>query len=231
MKQLNIFVDESGDFGDYSAHSPYYIVVMVLHDQSTDLSKETEKLNTELRNSGYKDHVIHTEPLIRREEDYHDLLPDERRNIFSKLYQFTIKCDIQYKSFIFHKKELKNTAKLEGRMAREISLFIRQNLSYFQGFDRIILYYDNGQHELTRILNTIFSAELFHYRVKKAFPRDHRLFQAADLICTLELLQLKSESGQFSRSEELIFHSVRELKKDFLKGLHKKMFKGYPFAP
>ena len=33
-KVLSVFIDESGDFGDYDFHSPYYYVAMVLHDQS-----------------------------------------------------------------------------------------------------------------------------------------------------------------------------------------------------
>ena len=46
MKELSIF----GDFGKYSTHSPYYIIVMVLHDQSKDISSEITKLNIELAN-------------------------------------------------------------------------------------------------------------------------------------------------------------------------------------
>lgn len=215
MKELSIFVDESGDFGEYSAHSPYYIVTMVMHDQTKDISSKIAKLNDELANLGYADHVVHTEPLIRREEDYQSLLPDERRSIFTKLYYFTFKCDIQYKSFVFQKKEFENAFKLEGRMAREIALFIRENLAYFQGFEKVILYYDNGQHELNRILNTVLATELTDYDVRKVLPCDYKLFQAADLICTLELLRLKSEAGNLTRSETLIFHSKRDLKKTF----------------
>lgn len=225
MKELSFFVDESGDFGEYSVHSPYYIVAMVLHDQSKDISSEITQLNNELANLGYDDHIVHTEPLIRREEDYRNLSPNERRSIFTKLYYFTSKCDIQYKAFAFRKKEFENIFKLEGRIAREISCFIRDNLSYFQGFQKVILYYDNGQHELSRILNTVLATELTDYDVRKVLPRDYKLFQVADLICTLELLRLKSENGTLSRSETLIFHSQRELKKDFLKGIRKKMFK------
>lgn len=29
MKELSIFIDESGDFGEYDHHSPYYIITMV----------------------------------------------------------------------------------------------------------------------------------------------------------------------------------------------------------
>lgn len=228
MKNLSIFVDESGDFGEYRPHSPYYIISMVLHEQSTDISPEIRKLNTELANLGYTDHVVHTEPLIRREEDYRCLSPGERRSIFTKLYYFMFRCEIKYKSFIFFKKNFQNIFCMEKRMAREISTFIREHLTYFQKFEKIILYYDNGQYELNRILNTVLAAELGNYEIRKVLPRDYKLFQAADLICTLELLRLKSETGRLTRSETLIFHSRRALKKDFLKGLSKKCFQAEP---
>jgi len=39
MKELSVFVDESGDFGPSEYHSPYYIVTLVFHDQSADIGK------------------------------------------------------------------------------------------------------------------------------------------------------------------------------------------------
>ena len=39
MKELSIFVDESGDFGEYAQHAPYYIITMVFHDQANDISQ------------------------------------------------------------------------------------------------------------------------------------------------------------------------------------------------
>lgn len=48
MKELSIFIDESGDFGEYDFHSPYYIIAMVMHDQTCDMTKELNKLEKEL---------------------------------------------------------------------------------------------------------------------------------------------------------------------------------------
>lgn len=224
MSELSIFVDESGDFGPYSFHSPYYIITMVIHDQSFDISDQVIKLDQELQFLGHENHVIHTEPLIRREEDYKNLSPNDRRIIFSKLYFFMCKCDIQCKSFIYNKREYQNIFQLEAKMAREISSFIRENLFFFQKYDKVILYYDNGQHELSRILNTVFATELSTYDVRRVLPCDYKLFQTADLICTLELLKQKISVGELSHSEKLIFHSARDLKKDFLKGLNRKYY-------
>ncbi|MBR5385970.1 MAG: DUF3800 domain-containing protein [Clostridiales bacterium] len=225
MKELSIFVDESGDFGVYEKHSPYYIVTMILHDQEHDITADISKLDEALKNLGYKHNfAIHTEPLIRKEEIYHDTPPNERRTIFSKLFFFTLKSDIKYKCFLFDKKQFGDTLLLEARMAKEISYFLRSNLEYFQGYDNVILYYDNGQRQLTRILNTVLATELTKYEVRKVLPKDYKLFQAADLICTLELLDAKCQHGELTRSEKVIFHSKRELYKQFIKPIKKKSF-------
>ena len=38
-KVLSVFIDESGDFGQYNPASPNYYVAMVLHNQAIDISK------------------------------------------------------------------------------------------------------------------------------------------------------------------------------------------------
>lgn len=225
MKTLSIFVDESGDFGEYESHSPYYIVTMVFHNQSINLTPNIKTLNNTLTQMGYPgNQAIHTEPLIRREKPYQHFQPNERRAIFSKLYYFTLGCNIKYKSFIFRKDECENTFKLESKIVQNISRFFQDNLSFFHNYEKIILYYDNGQHQLNRILNTVLATQFTFYDIRKVIPSDYRLFQVADLICTLERLKIKSENQPLSNSEKLIFHSKRDLKKDFLKGIKKKEF-------
>ena len=226
MKEcLSIFVDESGDFGTYCPQAPYYIVTMLFHDQSTDISPQIQKLDEEIQRLGYeKDFVIHTAPLIRREEMFFNELPNQRRALLTKLFYFVLKSDIQYRTFVFEKRQFEDSFKLEGRIAKEMSQFIRANLYFFQSFSNVILYYDNGQYELNRILNAVLTTELSRYEARKVLPKDYKLFQAADLICTLQLLSLKAERDELSHSELLIFHSIRDLKKQFLKPIQRKLF-------
>ncbi len=101
MRELSIFVDESGDFGEYAKHSPYYAVTMIFHDQNIDISKQLSILNENLKNMGYENTAIHTEPLIQREEIYKNVEPNERRALFTKLYYFVLHSDILYKTFIY----------------------------------------------------------------------------------------------------------------------------------
>lgn len=225
MKTLSIFVDESGDFGPYSKHSPYYIVSMIFHNQSIDINNEINKLELELKNLGFINHIVHTEPLIRKEEDYSNLSPNERRALFTKIYYFALKVNIKYKSFIVYKHECKNEIELEAKIAKLLSQFVKENINVFFSYDKVILYYDNGQRQLNSILNTLFASELTNYEVRKAYQKDYRLSQVADLMCTLKSLEDKVENKKLSKSELLLFHSYSDLKKDFLKRIKNKEIK------
>ncbi len=160
--------------------------------------------------------------MIRREAPYQYFTPNERRAIFTKLYYFTLNCNIQYQTFVSPKKECHGVLNLEHRIQNDISHFISGHLSYFQRFEKVVLYYDNGQHELSRILNTIFTTHLTQCDIRHVQPSDYRLFQVADMLCTLELLHLKTQHNNLSRSEQQILHTKHALKKDFLKQIQKK---------
>ena len=64
---LSVFIDESGDFGEYDTKTPYYIVTMVMHNQDVDINSRINELTEHILQLGYDDHAIHTGPLIRRE--------------------------------------------------------------------------------------------------------------------------------------------------------------------
>ena len=53
-------------------------------------------------------------------------------------------------------------------------------------------------------------------------PTDYKLFQAADLLCTIKLLSLKIEKNMFSKSEQVFFGNIRDFKKNYMKPLIKK---------
>lgn len=221
---LSIFVDESGDFGQYEKHCPFYIVTMVFHNQNVDLSDQIKMLDRDLSGMGYGNIAIHTEPLIRREEIYTNVDPNERRSLFSRLYGFVMHSDIRYKTFLYEKIHYTDDMKLEARMAKDISTFLRNNLDFFLSFEKVIVYYDNGQRQITRMLNAVMATELTNFEVRRVQPVNYRLFQAADLLCTLKLLEKRYEANTLTRSDYLLFHSRKDLRKDFLKKIKEKEF-------
>ena len=79
----------------------------------------------------------------------------------------------------------------------------------------------NGQTEVTRILVSVFNALLPRIEIKRVLPSDYRLFQAADMFCSMELITLKLENSSISASEIEFFGNLRDLKKNYLKPLAK----------
>lgn len=222
MKELSIFIDESGDFGPFEAHSPFYIIALVFHDQKHDISDRIAHLKNHIVEQGFSpNHAIHTAPLVRRESDYASLDMVNRRKLFRSLFTFVRMCDIRYKAFVFKKREFCDHDSMVTRMSREIGGFVRAHLELFQAYDRIIVYYDNGQKEITNIINTVFNV-LLEAEIRKVTPSDYSLFQAADLFCTLELAKAKVECSALSKSEMDFFDGVRNLKKNYLKPAAKK---------
>ncbi|MFD0704232.1 DUF3800 domain-containing protein [Alloscardovia venturai] len=226
MSELGVFIDESGDFGPYKTHAPLYIITLVFHEQTrVDISKQIEHLKTRLVEQGLSEnHAVHSAPLIRKEGDYVTFNLVQRRKIFKVLFDFMRLSDISYKSFIFHKKELPNHDALVSRISRNIGHFLRENLDYLMSFDKIIVYSDNGQKEITNLVNTLFNAYL-EAEVRKVSPSDYSLFQAADMFCTLALLEEKLSSNSLSKSESTFFEKESKLRKNYLKPARVKLFK------
>ena len=220
-KILSVFIDESGDFGPYDFHAPFYLVAMVLHNQDVDISKNIDDLENHLTNIGYKQHAIHTGPLIRRESVYANDLMEERKRLFNALFNFARKLDFRYVCAKIRKDECPDVITLTARISKAIAGILKDHQNFWEQFNRIIIYYDNGQIELTKILTSVFNTLYAHVEFRKVKPVDYKLFQAADLICTMELLAEKAESNSFSRSEQEFFCSVRDFKKNYLKPLLK----------
>lgn len=219
-KCLSVFIDESGDFGPYESHAPYYFVAMVFHDQSIDISGSISAFETHLTHLGYPHHAVHTGPLIRRESVYENDLVEHRKQLYGALFHFTRKLDIHYAYAMVKKAECQDVIALTARLSKELAAILRDHAAFLNSYDHIIVYYDNGQIELTKILTSVFNTLYTHVEFRKVRPVDYKLFQVADLICTTELLE---EKDAFTRSELDFFSSKRDFRKNFLKPIRKKL--------
>lgn len=112
---------------------------------------------------------------------------------------------------------------LIDRQSKAIREQLCNNQQYLASFDKIVIYYDNGQVELTRILTSIFYSLFSNVEFRKVKPKNYKLFQVADLICGLELLGKKAENNSFTHSEIEFFGSVRNFKKNYYKWIKKKL--------
>lgn len=222
MKELSIFIDESGDFGETKEYPSYYIVTFVFHDQRNSIERQVLKLEESICLSGFEVEYIHTGPVIRREDVFKRYSIDERRKLLYKMLNFVNSCPISYLSVIVDRKEAADKIALSGKLAKAINRKMSEHISFFAEFDKVIVYYDYGQMELSAILNAVFSIQFSNVEFRKAEPQKYRLLQAADFICSMELLKIKKEEKRLSKTEEQFFYKPQELKKTFLKSIEKK---------
>lgn len=117
---------------------------------------------------------------------------------------------------------MSGVVEVTDKLSNQISRFIRQHYEDFLSFDDVKIYYDNGQVEVSRILSSVFNALLPNPIFRKVMPSEYKLFQAADLLCTIHLVRLKLENHTFSKSEKAFFGNIRDLKKNYIKPLSKK---------
>ena len=225
MAELSIFIDESGDFGEIKERPAYYLVTMVFHNQSINIAEHIAKLEESVRMSGFDVEYIHTGPAIRREEVFSNYSIDERRKLLYKMLNFYNSCEIFHDTVVINRKEATDKLSLSGKLARGITEMIRCHIEYFNQFDKVIVYYDNGQIELSSILNAVLTVLFGDVEFRKAEPQKYRLLQVADFVCSMELLQIKRNEKRLSKSEEKFFYKPQELKKVFLKSIDKKRLK------
>lgn len=221
MKYLSIFIDESGDFGKFNSIAPYYLVTMLFHNQSNNIATEIVKLDNSLSKQGLPNHYLHTGPLIRKEEVYRYMDIDVRKHILNSFMAFASKINFTYKTFLVKKNSEIDQFKLISLLSKQIREFFDSQVVKISEFDRVVVYYDNGQTQLTSIMASLLTDSNIEFR-RNARPSYYRLFQIADLLTTFELINKKKEERKNSKSEIGFFGSMHGFYKNYYKRLLKK---------
>lgn len=220
IKRLNIFVDETGEFGYGVKSSMLYGISFTFHEQDNDISGELNNLNNRLMKIGYTN-MIHMSDLIMRRGDYSKFDIKMRKSIFNSIYQFSRKIPIKYHTIIIDKRFIDNGNVLRKQIINEVNQMIKNNEGYFNKFDKIVMYYDNGQEPLGYILDSLFIRfNSYEHRVKF----DHvekRLFQVSDMLTYVDKAIYKHKKNIKYEKSELYFFGNDELRR-IAKELNKK---------
>ncbi len=222
MKRLNIFVDETGEFGFGKKSSLLYGISFTFHEQDDDIIPELNKLNDKLNKIGYTD-MIHMADLIMKRGDYSDFNIEQRKSIFYAIYQFSRRIPVKYHTIIIDKKYASTKQILRHKLSSEINNMIRDHEQYFNKFDKIVMYYDNGQETLGIMLETIFERFAgFEHKINFNH-KEKRLFQVSDMLTYLDKYDYKYKNHMSFTKGDKFFFSTEEMRK-ILKELNKKRF-------
>ena len=131
-----------------------------------------------------------------------------------------------YKCFWVDTHYIDAAESIHDKLQRDIKAFLADNAAKFSGYDRVKVYYDNGQDQVKKVLEESFAAITVKTEfVPEVTPAKYRLFQAADFICTLELMRMRIAEGKgLNKSELAFFGNARLFKRNVLAQLSGKDF-------
>ena len=224
-KVLSIFVDESGRFQFPDANSRFYILGLVLHDQSQPVDGYVADLQRAEDEIGLEGHCFHAGPLIRKEKGYEFMSRKWRGRILSRMMAFAQKVPFKYHCLDVDKKLIDNLGQIVERLKRQLVDFIAAHRMDLFDVETVKVYYDCGQSPVTNLLHKTFEEELGK-RVEFAqgvHPVNYRLFQLADLVCSLHLIERRlAEGDPMTTSEMRLFGGPRDFKRNILKKIKVK---------
>lgn len=224
-KTLSIFVDESGNFGYPDKVSRYYVIGLVLHDQDAQIQPAVDGLDLALRDMQISHHCFHAGPMIRREKGYEFMDAGFRRRIFAAMMAFARKVEFRYFCLTVDKKFVSSREQIIKELDGQMRDFLIRHSDKIGDFAKLKVYYDCGQSEVTRILHETIETVA---KGRVAFaqgvdPAKYKLFQVADLICTVKLLELKLRNGELlTESEQRFFGGPRDFKRNVLRKIKLK---------
>ena len=181
---------------------------------------EINKLNSRLEKIGYTD-MIHMADLIMKRGDYSKLSLDKRKSIFKAIYHFSRKIKVKYKTIIIDKRYIDTKKILRKQLSYEINKLIKENEKYFKKFDKIVMYYDNGQKIVGTILDSIFM-RFSGFEHKVHFDhKEKRLFQVSDMLTYIDKYDYKYKNKLPFTKGEKYFFAEEEIRK-IIRELNKK---------
>lgn len=223
MSELSIFVDESGD---KSTHAQYFILALVFHDQNESIAGDISIYEQKLADADIPNIPFHSEPLLNGHGDYKDLTLKYRKKLFSSFASLVRFLPIKYKAFIYKRSHFDSIDKLEARIKRDISSMLLNNLEFFQSFNHVKVYYDNGQDIVKHALYHSVEFALSKGAIEKKCTTmtEYRLAQVADYLCTIELAAAKYAAKENGGTYEKFFGGIGSFKKNWLKQARRKSF-------
>lgn len=137
-------------------------------------SLQIELYENALYDKGLPDIPLHTSPLPNGHDDYQGMDIQGRKRLLQAFFTIRQHMPIMYHAFSYEKSEFKSDAALITRMKRNMVNLIFDNLEYLQRFDKVKVYYDDGQYIVTKSL---------HDAIEYAPTQPIIFRQARDLFC------------------------------------------------
>lgn len=202
----------------------YYLITLIVHDQSLTIAEAVQGYKSRLRLGGLPDVPFHMVDLLHGHEGYHGVDVDTRWRLLLRFSTFVKALPITYHTFVYSYYDVRGERELSARMRRDIVDFLYSDLDTFQSFDKVVVYYDEGQQAVTNALHRAFDYMLSNISVEYRLIRyqDRRLAQAADYLNSIELAAMRYDTGEVSKTYTRFYGTRREFRKNFPSQVRRK---------
>ncbi|MCQ2793263.1 MAG: DUF3800 domain-containing protein [Bacilli bacterium] len=222
-RELDIYIDETGDQSVYSADNPLYIVSFVCVESCSLNDGAIKNFNEKLSKLNGGNHFVHTGNLVRKERPYKELIVGERQSLFGCMFFFSMKAKYQFFNAIIDKKVYQDKSLCE-RVTDSIISLLNSHKDYFDKFSTIRVHYDGGQAFLSGVLSASIKFVFKNGSYLPTKQKDSPFMQAADMLGFMELIWYRACNGTLTRSDELFFGKKRKIYKDYIKFIETRKF-------
>ena len=220
-KRLNLHIDESGS-QDLSEGK--YLVGVVLHDHADDILAPIEAYEKRLLNASLADVPFHGKDLLHGNEGYRNVSIGDRKRLLTQFARLVRTLPILFFTLKYNSTDTHSKDEPGARIRRDLAALVFEHLEFFQSFDSIAVYYDDGQKVVSSALHDaldyVLARNVADYRDADHIER--RLLQVADYICTIERASDAYSASRQTKTHERFFGNRRTFMQSYMKQLERK---------
>lgn len=126
-------------------------------------------------------------------------------------FYFSKRVKVKIHTIIVDKRYKNNKTQLNRELAIEINKFFESISDYMNEFEKVVIYYDNGQEALGAIIDTLLIAkENIEHRIEFNH-KEKRLFQVSDMLTFVDKIVYKHNNNMQMTKAEKYFFSVKDI--------------------
>ena len=155
--------------------------------------------------------MIHLADLVAKRGDYTDFTLEQRKNIFWSIFHFSRRVPVKIHTIILDKRYQNSKAQLNKELYTNINYFFNFIEDYLNKFEKVVIYYDNGQKDLGTIIDKIL---INKSNIEHRIEFDHkqkRLFQVSDMLTFVDKIIYKHQHNMKMTKAETYFFSVKDI--------------------
>ena len=155
--------------------------------------------------------MIHLAYLVAKRGDYVHFSLEKRKSIFWAIFYFAKRVKIKVHTVIVNKNFKNKKSQLTKELRSEIKSFFEIISNYIDEFEKVVIYYDNGQEELGKILEDVLKNRNNVERRVDFDHREKRLFQVSDMLTFIDKIVYKHNNNIPLTKAEKYFFEVKNI--------------------